>query len=77
MAERTPCPYCDATFGDQNAVYQHAKVKHSKRKARALRPERTSEPSLAEELIEAQVAWEMHRTAPPTYLKLMFPEAFQ
>lgn len=71
------CPHCEGRFLDVNGLYQHARSKHSKKQAKALRPKRVYEPSLGEELAEAQIAWQIDRTPPPEHLKLMFPEAFQ
>ncbi|SOR27183.1 conserved protein of unknown function [Methylorubrum extorquens] len=43
-----PCPHCDRAFGDPNGLYCHVKTKHGRKKAQAVRPAPTVEPSMAD-----------------------------
>ena len=52
QGSRVQCPHCSKSFGDQNAVYMHAKAKHGRKVARALRPDRDDDPSMADLVIE-------------------------
>lgn len=70
------CPHCVSSFEDENGLYQHARAKHGQKAARALRPMSQAEPSLADELIEAQVAF-AGGEQPPEHLRLMFPDLFR
>jgi hypothetical protein len=38
MSARHQCPHCDRSFADENARWQHAKAKHGRKQAKALRP---------------------------------------
>lgn len=40
VVERLPCPFCDRTFVDENARYQHAVGKHRSKKLSAITPEK-------------------------------------
>lgn len=71
------CPHCDDShFGDENALWQHARAKHSRAQAKALRPPRPErEQSMAELLAEAQIA---HACGEPVdeWIAAMFPDSF-
>lgn len=58
MAKVVPCPLCPKMFGDENALWQHARTTHRDKDVAHLRPARKrddDEPSLAEIAVEAHV----------------------
>lgn len=73
LVERVACPHCAKTFGDQNAVYTHAKAKHGRKLARALRPVRDDEPSMADLVIEG-IQNRLMGPPNPDWLEAMFGE---
>lgn len=70
---RVGCPHCPKTFVDQNAVYMHAKAKHGRKLARALRPVRDDEPSMADLVIEG-IQNRLMGEPNPDWLEAMFGE---
>jgi hypothetical protein len=54
----------------------HVKTKHKGKPHKHLRPADTSEPSMAQTLIDAQLDAAMGKR-PPEWLESMFPEAFE
>lgn len=71
------CPKCPKTFATSMSLYSHAKAKHGRKVANEFYVAPDHEPSMGEELAHAQIAWEANRTPPPSWLRNMFPEAFQ
>jgi hypothetical protein len=76
MTRPIQCPHCERRLVDQNGLWMHVKTKHKGKPHSHLRPERTSEPSMAQTLIDAQIAAAMG-VEPPEWLESMFPEAFE
>jgi len=56
LIEKIPCPHCNARFAAPADLYQHAKAKHGRRAAQKLKPNRDNEPSMADLVIDAQIA---------------------
>lgn len=50
------CPHCERRFADRNGLYLHIKAKHGRKLAASLRPAANREPSMADLVIEAQLA---------------------
>lgn len=65
------CPYCERSFAEPNARYQHIKHKHPGEKQ--LRPPRDDEPSMASRLIDAQLDAAMGGSV-PEHIEAMFPD---
>ena len=50
---KSHCPLCSRGLPDLNALYQHVRARHGKREARRFKPPDTSEPSMADLVVEA------------------------
>ena len=68
------CPHCDRTFATANDLYNHAKDRHGRRAARALRePSDDDETSVADQLVEAMLNASMGEDVDEA-VELMFPD---
>jgi hypothetical protein len=78
-----PCPHCERSFSTHEARWMHLRAKHSQEAIaqyrapqRRKRPETTGEPSIASQLVDAQLDAAMGKR-PPEWLESMFPDAFE
>ena len=63
------CLHCERTFSDENAMAQHCRAKHPGKK----KPKIVREQSLADEIVEARIAYACGEVV-PDYLLDMFPD---
>jgi hypothetical protein len=72
-ARTIQCPNCPKLFADNNAVYQHIRMKHGRKGIAPFRPR--CEQSLAQELVDAHID-HLAGEPVPEHLRSMFPEEF-